>query len=587
MNNAKGDRNMKRTITIGLLTGVLLIALIFTGCSSADDGKFEEAQEAYLNALFSVDINNPDACLQKIEETWTRARNEYEDDAVYYEFWYYMNKLTVVSPCISDETLASGLTEIEKKAEKLDAFATEDDLASVTAEIKSALGQYDRSFELGELSYMTGMICYIEQDFAQAKVMFQYAGSYKDSKTKMTDSEFLDELRVAMQGGEWNEIKEVWERTGVSTEAKSFATDALYLGAKEFYTEWKSTNEIGTWHYKFEDAIEWLCLLGDYKDCRNMLSEMANKYLVEWEDDPIHQSTDYLVQGYTLFVENGMSDIAVKHIISYIEQEEYDAELSAIFINFVMTLGESFDADVAASLQEGLYTHMKEFYQSKDSISAYYWAIMLGDYKDALNYVMELEPIVYKLELKNAQVGDVVRLGVNGEYYINWIVADKYGDEALLISAESIADGSIHTKREFVSWANCELRTWLNNDFYDTVFSDEDKSWIITTTVSPAYVGDYDTDPAGGVSVEDKVFILSVEEYQNCESKNGIKLNINAQEFWTRSNHSFKSIGYNPDDTFFHGIWRNGDGTYSETVCGATGTNGICPALWIDLSAIQ
>ncbi|MBQ4379309.1 MAG: hypothetical protein II821_08960 [Treponema sp.] len=48
--------------------------------------------------------------------------------------------------------------------------------------------------------------------------------------------------------------------------------------------------------------------------------------------------------------------------------------------------------------------------------------------------------------------------------------------------------------RVFVTWENCSLRQWLNNEIFNTAFTDEEKASIISSVLS------------------DKVFVLSREE---------------------------------------------------------------------------
>ena len=98
----------------------------------------------------------------------------------------------------------------------------------------------------------------------------------------------------------------------------------------------------------------------------------------------------------------------------------------------------------------------------------------------------------------------------NGPEPIEWEVIDENDGEMLLISRYILDSKPYNTEQIDVTWETCTLRSWLNNDFYNTAFSAGEQNMIITTTLSNndnAYFG-----TAGGNDTEDKVFILSLDE---------------------------------------------------------------------------
>ena len=79
------------------------------------------------------------------------------------------------------------------------------------------------------------------------------------------------------------------------------------------------------------------------------------------------------------------------------------------------------------------------------------------------------------------------------------------GDKALLISRYAIEYEKYNTGYRNVTWDDCMLRTWLNQNFLNDAFSDDEKKKISTVTVSP-------DQHSGGKATQDKIFLLSVEE---------------------------------------------------------------------------
>lgn len=57
---------------------------------------------------------------------------------------------------------------------------------------------------------------------------------------------------------------------------------------------------------------------------------------------------------------------------------------------------------------------------------------------------------------------------------------------------------------------NCSLREWLNEEFYNSAFSNSEKEQILSVTVPADKNPEYDTN--SGNDTEDKIFLLSVSE---------------------------------------------------------------------------
>ena len=78
---------------------------------------------------------------------------------------------------------------------------------------------------------------------------------------------------------------------------------------------------------------------------------------------------------------------------------------------------------------------------------------------------------------------------------------DETGTKALLV-AKSVLDAQpYHSEEVDISYADCALRTWLNNEFYNACFNDEEKARIIETTM---YTGEEE--------ITDLVFLPSLAE---------------------------------------------------------------------------
>lgn len=90
-----------------------------------------------------------------------------------------------------------------------------------------------------------------------------------------------------------------------------------------------------------------------------------------------------------------------------------------------------------------------------------------------------------------------------------WLVLSVIDDKALIITEDIIEQRDYHDKSSSVTWADCELRHYLNHEFYDS-FKKEDKERIIPTMNINKGNPWYKTE--GGEDTVDKIFILSMDE---------------------------------------------------------------------------
>ncbi|WP_406545537.1 DUF6273 domain-containing protein, partial [Succinimonas sp.] len=93
---------------------------------------------------------------------------------------------------------------------------------------------------------------------------------------------------------------------------------------------------------------------------------------------------------------------------------------------------------------------------------------------------------------------------------IEWLVLEVNGNEALLVSRHGLDCKQYHHKYIFMTWKQCDLRKWLNNDFLKEAFSAEEQQRIKISEV----VNDDNTKylTCGGNNTWDRVFCLSLAE---------------------------------------------------------------------------
>lgn len=201
------------------------------------------------------------------------------------------------------------------------------------------------------------------------------------------------------------------------------------------------------------------------------------------------------------------------------------------------------------------------------------------------------------------QIGDQL---VFGKY--EWIVLEVQDDKALIITKDIIEQRDYHNKYTDVTWKDCELRKYLNNEFYST-FIDDDRAKIIETlNQNPGNLW-YKVD--GGEATKDSIFILSIDEVvrlyfgdssrlldspgknqrywferkdQNNQKRTAIYLNSIGWWWWIRTPGKNNRVA-----AYIHGdgnIGIQGNGVFgrnTNVIHPITNSNGggVRPALWI------
>ena len=103
----------------------------------------------------------------------------------------------------------------------------------------------------------------------------------------------------------------------------------------------------------------------------------------------------------------------------------------------------------------------------------------------------------------------------NGLEEIEWLVLDydAKNNRALLISRYALDAKPYNVDWLDMTWEECTLRAWLNNDFLSAAFTAGEQSAILTTEVDNSMSQGYsEWSVYGGKNTQDKVFLLSCAE---------------------------------------------------------------------------
>lgn len=121
-------------------------------------------------------------------------------------------------------------------------------------------------------------------------------------------------------------------------------------------------------------------------------------------------------------------------------------------------------------------------------------------------------------EMASARKGDYVIFGSyeqddstkNGKEPIEWLVLDQQGKKLLLVSRYCLDCKPFYDGYSRTTWQESTLRTWMNDEFFEEAFSEDEQAAISVTTVRTKQNPDYKSQ--SGKDCSDKLFVLSQSE---------------------------------------------------------------------------
>lgn len=203
-------------------------------------------------------------------------------------------------------------------------------------------------------------------------------------------------------------------------------------------------------------------------------------------------------------------------------------------------------AELRITLLADQYDEAERLYNAGKYDEAINIYTALGDYQDSK---LRIEQIFNRLSK-----GDTLYFGTYNGKPIAWTILKTEDNKMLLITRELIAEKPFHDEIKKVTWETSYLRTWLNEEFFNS-FSDAQKDQILATNTG---------------SVEDKIFLFSQDEMDELANSEQITF-MATDEWWTRTS-SENGIVYVTSRG-----WVNADGDQ------VVRDKGVRPAIWISL----
>lgn len=259
--------------------------------------------------------------------------------------------------------------------------------------------------------------------------------------------------------------------------AEEARKESIYLNAIKFY----NSDSVA----KVKKSIEEYNKIANYKDVDNriLLSEEKIKQLNSIANEKQIAYSKKRKRKFTI----------VLSIITVI--------IVGIILAFVITnVNKSNNYNSAIQmLESGQYQEAYDLFRE------------LGDYKDSEKQMDNAKIEAQISNLKNINVGDVIKFGIIGDEDIEWQVLDKKDNEIFVITKYIYSCDTY----DGCDWESSFIRKKLNTDvgysddgfYYYFYFNEDAKTMIQTTNVI------YKDENGTEKNTADKLFLLSVDEY--------------------------------------------------------------------------
>ncbi|MGI6670014.1 MAG: DUF6273 domain-containing protein [Christensenellales bacterium] len=293
------------------------------------------------------------------------------------------------------------------------------------------------------------------------------------------------------------------------------------------------------------------------------------------------------------------TDITVKklvynYLISIIKNVESNSKSESIPLVIALSVGDTFYhynynsmVDVNSLVLLDLLSEQLE--SSRDATST----IATDDYN---SIVPPIDNVASTMK-----VGDIVSFGRYSQgtaeeiKEIEWTVLDIDNGKGLLLSNKILDISPFNPTRKPTDWENSVIRKWLNKNFYNSAFNDDEKNKIIETRLSnpnTVFKGTMATNTGyGGNDTYDKVFFLNIEEAKKYLNKELLIALPTAKvanfvledSWWLRS---MGASSKNDTAAFVNkeGLIRGVGGLDTVGISVDTTSMGVRPAIWYQLS---
>ena len=360
--------------------------------------------------------------------------------------------------------------------------------------------------------FLPGLLAVIVIFFATSFVIndvIKPAKQYKTAVALMDSGDYQGAINIFASLGRYKDSENLSAQC-INADLEATYNNALQLMADKKYSE--AIFELGRLNgYSDSESLiadcEYALLDIKYDNALSLMSEgRYEQAIAEFEKLGAHKDSYILIQECnSTILENKYK--AAFELMSNGELEAAITSFEAIidYKDSIVKVTECKD-----QINENKYNEAVALANNEAYDEAILIFDSLDDYKDSAN-------LSQKYMLLICDVGDVVTFGKyeqdnnleNGAEAIEWIVLERTDERALLISKYSLDSLPFNNTAVHVTWANSTIRSWLNQEFFNSTFSENEKSKICLSKINNP--DDPDEINNQGTTT-DRIFLLSLNE---------------------------------------------------------------------------
>lgn len=171
----------------------------------------------------------------------------------------------------------------------------------------------------------------------------------------------------------------------------------------------------------------------------------------------------------------------------------------------------------------------------------------------------------------------------NGKEDIEWIVLKVEGGRAFVISKYALDNQPYHNLAGEVSWGISSLRAWLNKDFFNEAFSEQEKEMVLLSTPAGYLIQDrvflwsFDEEPSS-ILWQDKLRKCMLTTY--AANKGALMNNEGYTMWWLIHTTSERAYSGAKDALCITSLGHESDWRVTDSLA-------VRPVVWIDLKAVS
>lgn len=341
--------------------------------------------------------------------------------------------------------------------------------------------------------YAKADACLKNGDYSEAELIFTALGDYKNSAEMVNECKYRSAAAM-LENGEYDIAERAFERLGDYSDSRGMILRCRYQKAQHLLeigdtTAAKPIFEELDGRWECEDLLKQI----DYIEAERLLD--AGKYK-EARDafEAIWQYSDSLQRFYEArykyaaeLFENGDYSTAAKEFHELIGYEDSETQYLRARYHYGLQLEEEGD--------------LKNSYLVLENTK---------DYEDGAHQLTRVRNKYIRTKPFDFEFGRYYYSNDKYASALRWKVMDIQGDMAF-VRTDIIDYQPFDNNDPDCTWENSALREWLNGDFYEDAFNDNEKAQICTSVFETSS-GEYNYVGTSGSGISDKIFLLNTAE---------------------------------------------------------------------------